>query len=127
MNTRAGLLIASAAVSAGFATVDDPSGWLLAALVLTSVAAVVGIAALWPTASDVVSIVRTRETILPNGNAANVIQLADSKFRLVPQAAKRLKVRAMFVAIGFALLGLALLCAACHAFKVTITIGALHG
>ncbi|TBN56471.1 hypothetical protein EYE40_03130 [Glaciihabitans arcticus] len=127
MNNRAGLLVASASVSAGFATVDSPSGWEVTALVLTTIAAILGIVALWPTKTDVVSIELVRDTVLPNANAASLTELGDTWFVMVPDAARRLKIRAYVVASGFVLLGLSLVSGVSNALQVQITIGGCNG
>ncbi|MGV8883950.1 MAG: hypothetical protein ACOH19_17530 [Rhodoglobus sp.] len=123
INTRAGLLVASAAISSGFATVETPSGWLVTALVFTTISALIGIVALWPTKTDVVDIEVIREALLPDVSTETIISLGDSKIVLVPQASKRLEIRAFMVGAGFALLGIALIAAMCNSLNIAITIG----
>jgi hypothetical protein len=127
MNTRAGLLVASSAITVALVTVDSDSGWIRASLILGSIAAALGVIALWPRQSGIPHPDIARTELLTRGDTIAIREIADEKKRLANASADRLETMARIVQAGFIVLIASILFGVLHAFRIVITIGAIHG
>jgi hypothetical protein len=124
--TRAGLLVASAAVATSFASSNVIGPWIIAAMLFGAASAVLGVVALWPKPVDTLNITAVRNKLLVDESADGVERIADTKFVQVEPALARNKRTAYLIRAGFLALVAAIICAMLHALGVgiTITIGA---
>lgn len=124
MNTRAGILIAAASISASIGALGQGrSAWVLFALLAGLVAAVLGVIALWPTKGGQTNFDVAREALLGQPPEQSLRRLGDSKRQQYNLRLKDLTRRAWLMRIGFLLLAVSIFASTLTVLDVRITIG----
>jgi hypothetical protein len=124
LHTRAGLLVASAAIATSIATAGELTQMTTGAMILGVAAAVLGVIALWPIQTDTTKIDTVRSALLRDESADTIERIADTKFVQVRAARKRLLTKGYIIRAGFVVLLVAIFATVGQALRVSITIGA---
>lgn len=105
MSSRAGILIASAALTAALQEGREADGWLVAAIVLSLVAAGLGVAAIFPRKMNFPDVMTARTELYRRGNIADAEWwLADRLAEQYATAARYLEFRGRILRVGFLVL-----------------------
>lgn len=102
MDTRAGVLVAAAALAATLVSGWDGNGWLSAAIATALIGAVLGVAALYPGKASTLSGASIREKVYGRGEGEALLWLIDQKNAMWAAKENRIVVKARLIQIGFA-------------------------
>lgn len=122
-NTRAGVLIASAALSASLGSTSNGNGWTVLSLLLTLAAAGLGVLTLFPKKSDYVSLQSLRPQLLKLSPSDAELLHADEQAKTYANRVKSLAFQGWCIRFGFSLLAASIIARAALALNVAITTG----
>lgn len=121
--SRAGILIASAALSASLETKTIDNGWSVISFLLTLAAAVFGALTLFPKKTEYVSLLSLRPQLLKRSPSDAELLHADEQAATYETRVKSLNYSGWSIRIGFSLLAASIFARAALALNISITIG----
>ena len=122
VSSRAGILIAAAALSATLGTAGLSSAWAVMGILFTLGAATAGVAAIFPMKDNYSHLPELRDRVLSESPAEAELLHADDQVLSYNERVGKLKWRSGLVRAGFVLLGVSIACRAALVLGLVVSI-----